>query len=83
MEFDLHERWSHQLEVSKAEFWECIRTGQAVDRPVPVDDAPVEHEGWVVAVLVSDLHMSAEEIEALTPEEAQQIVNDYWSRPTA
>jgi hypothetical protein len=37
----------------------------------------------VLAVLVRDLHMSAEEIEALTPEEAQQLVNDYWSRPTA
>ena len=65
----------HDLEVSKAEFWECIRTGQPVDRPASVEDAPVEHEAWVVAVLASDLHMSAAEIEALTPEEAQQIVN--------
>jgi hypothetical protein len=73
----------HQLEVSKTEFWECIRTGAPVDRPAPVDDGPVEHEAWVLAVLVRDLHMSAEEIEALTPEEAQQLVNDYWSRPTA
>jgi hypothetical protein len=71
----------NQLEVSKAEFWESIRTGQPVDRPVRVDEAPVEHEAWVVGVLVGDLHMSAEEIEALTPEEALQIVGDYWSRP--
>lgn len=71
----------HDLEVSKAAFWECTRTGRPVGRPMPVEDAPVEHEAWVVAVLAGDLHMSAAEIEALTPEEAQQIVNDYWSSP--
>lgn len=27
----------YQLEVSKDEFWDCIRTGKPVDRPVPVD----------------------------------------------
>jgi hypothetical protein len=26
--------------------------------------------------------MSAAEIEALTPEQAQQIVNDHWSKPS-
>jgi hypothetical protein len=71
----------HQLEVSKDEFWECVRTGKPVDRPVPVDEGPVEHEGWVVAVLVNELHMGPDEIEALTPEEAERIVTEYWSRP--
>jgi hypothetical protein len=33
-------------------------------------------------VLAGDLHMSAAEIEALTPEQAQQIVNDHWSKPS-
>jgi hypothetical protein len=27
-----------QLEVSRTEFWEAIRTGEPVDRPVPTDD---------------------------------------------
>ncbi len=67
--------------MSKDEFWTCIRTETPVDRPVPVEDAPVEHEAWVVAVLTGDLHMTAEEIEKLTPDEAQRIVNEYWSRP--
>jgi hypothetical protein len=71
----------YDLEVSKDEFWECIQTGRPVDRPVAVDEGPVEHEAWVVAVLERDLHMSAAEIEALTTEQAQQIVNDYWSKP--
>jgi hypothetical protein len=72
----------YDLEVSKDEFWECIRTGRPVDRPVAVDEGPVEREAWVVAVLVGDLHMSAAEIEALTPEQAKKIVNDYWSKPS-
>ena len=72
----------HDLEVSKEDFWECVRSGKPVERPVPVDEGPVEHEAWVVAVLAGDLHMSAREIEALTPEEAQQIVEDYWSKPS-
>jgi hypothetical protein len=71
----------HQLEVSKDEFWECIRTGQLVDRPVGVTDELVEHDGWVLAVLVNELHMSAEEVEALTPAEAERLVHEHWSRP--
>lgn len=70
-----------QLEVSRAEFWEAIQTGEPVDRPVEVDEeAPVEHEAWVVAVLVGELHMSAELIEALSQEQAVQLVHEHWSR---
>jgi len=69
------------LEVSRDAFWECIRAGEPVDRPVVVEDAPVEHEAWVVGVLVSELHLSADEIEALTPERARRIVEEHWSRP--
>ncbi len=71
----------HDLEVSKNDFWECVRTGQPVNRPVPAEEAPVEHDAGVVAVLVGELHMSTQEIEALTPEQARQTVNDYWSQP--
>jgi hypothetical protein len=71
----------HQLEVSKEEFWRCIGTGAPVDRPVAVEDAPVEHEAWVVAVLVGELHLDPDEIAALTVEEARQIVHDHWSQP--
>jgi hypothetical protein len=72
----------YDLETSKDDLWECIRTGRPVDRPVAVDEGPVEHEAWVVAVLAGDLHMSTADIEALTPEQAQKIVNDYWYRPS-
>jgi hypothetical protein len=71
----------YQLEVSKDEFWRCLGTGTPVHRPVTVDEAPVEHEAWVIAVLVGELHLPPDEIAALTAEEAQRIVHDHWSRP--
>jgi len=71
----------HQLEVSREEFWQCVRLRKPVTRAVEVDEGPVEHEAWVVAVLVEELHMTPEELEALSPEEAQRLVGDHWSKP--
>jgi hypothetical protein len=34
----------------------------------------------VVAVLAGELHMTAEEIEALSEEKAIQLVHEHWSR---
>lgn len=71
-----------QLEVSRADFWEAIRSGESVDRPVSLDEEhPVEHEPWVIAVLVADLHMTPAEIEALGAQEAIDLVHEFWSRP--
>jgi hypothetical protein len=71
-----------QLEVSRGEFWEALRSGEPVERPVELDsDRPVEHEAWVIGVLVGELHMSAAEIEPLTEEEAKQLVYEHWSKP--
>lgn len=72
-----------QLEVSREELWAAIRAGEPVERPVPVDppEERIEHEAWVVEVLVRDLHMSLEEIATLDPEEARRRVHDHWSRP--
>ena len=72
----------YQLEVSRAQFWECMRTQRPVDRPVELEAAPVEHESWVVAVLVGELHMTAEQIAALSEEEARRLVHEHWSQPT-
>ena len=70
-----------QLEVSRAEFWEAIRSGEPVERPVERDGEEVaEHEPWVIAVLVDELHMTAEEIEKLTEQEAIDLVHKHWSR---
>ncbi len=35
-----------QLEVSRADFWEAIRSGEPVSRPVEAEEAPVEHDAW-------------------------------------
>jgi hypothetical protein len=72
-------RW--ELEVSKEEFWDAIRSGQAVDRPVPVDEEEVvEHPAWVTAVLLGPLHMDAEEIAGLSEAQAVELVQQHWSR---
>jgi hypothetical protein len=70
-----------QLEVSRTDFWECIRSGRPVDRPVPVEAAPKEHPAWVVQVLAGELHMTGEEIMALELDEAERLVQEHWSRP--
>ena len=70
-----------QLEVSRAEFWDAISAREPVDRPAAVEQPEaVEHESWVISVLVSELHMAAEEIEALTEQEAIDLVHEHWSR---
>ena len=68
-----------QLRVSEEQFWETLRTGKAVQRPTELEDAPPEHEPWVLRVLIDELHMSPEELEALSPEEAKRRVHRHWS----
>jgi len=70
-----------QLEVSRDEFWEAIRSGEPVSRPVPLDD-PVayRHPAWIVSVLVGQLHLDSAAVEALEPDEAEALVRDFWSR---
>jgi len=70
-----------QLEVSREAFWEAIRTGEPVARPTPEDqDEIVEHEPWVMAVLVGSLHLSADRIAELSEDEAIALVQRHWSR---
>jgi hypothetical protein len=70
-----------QLEVSRAEFWEAIRSGEPVNRPVAVDEEQtVEHGPWVIEVLVGKLYMGPEEIENLSEQEAIDLVHEFWPR---
>jgi uncharacterized protein (DUF2267 family) len=66
-------------EVTREQFWETIRAGEPVDRPVPVEQAPAEHPAWIVKVLSRDLHLSPNQIEKLTPQQAQRKVEEHWS----
>lgn len=74
----------YELEVTREQFWAAIRTGEPVNRIQEEPDEPekpADHPAWVVAVLAGKLHLGHEEIARLSPEEAQQKVEDYWSRP--
>jgi hypothetical protein len=69
-----------QLKVSKHEFWEAVNSGKPVDRPVPLDEAPVEYPAWVVAGLAK-FGYSADEVRAMTPDEAEALLIQAWSEP--
>ncbi len=70
----------HELEVSVPEFWECIRSGKPVARPVEVEPLAYQHPTWVAKILSGQLHMSGEDIAKLSREEAEQLVQEYWRR---
>ena len=71
-----HLSHSGQETMSAGRFSGILRHQLEVSR-----EGPVEHEAWVVAVLVEELHMTPEDLEALSPEEAQRLVGDHWSKP--
>lgn len=74
----------NELEVSKDGFWECIRTGEPVDRPVRLyEPEVVEHDAWVVAVLAGELHLPPDEIQRLSRKEAEGLVYKHWARGRA
>jgi hypothetical protein len=70
-----------QLQVSKDQFGEAIRTRQPVDRPTDLGDAAPEYEGWVVQQLVRS-GLSEDAIRQMTPDEAKALVYEQWSRPS-
>jgi hypothetical protein len=72
-----------QIKVSRAQFWEALRSGEPVARPAAIEpEQQVEHDAWVLAVLVGELHMAAAQIEVLDTEQARRLVLDHWARPT-
>ncbi len=72
-----------QLEVSRGQFWATLQKGEPVDRPAVLDEpVQVEHEAWVVAILARELHVTPEQIAALSVAEARKRVLEHWSRPT-
>jgi hypothetical protein len=68
----------HELEVSVAQFWQCIRSGEPVERPVELEEVSYQQPAWVVSVLAGQLHMSAEAIAKLGREDAETLVREHW-----
>jgi hypothetical protein len=70
-----------QLKVSREDFWSALRSRVPVERPSDGEDAPAEHDAWVVAVLTRDLHMTPEQVASLGVAQARETVLAHWSRP--
>ena len=70
-----------QLKVSQEDFWDTLRTGKPAPRPTKPLTEPQRHEGWVIQVLTIQLGLGPSEIEQLSPEQAKQLIYDYWALP--
>ena len=74
--------WSNilrdQLQVTKEEFWTCVRDGVQPDRGVPEVPAhalPVD----VVHLLISRVGLDESEVAAMSRAEAVERLNRYWT----
>lgn len=74
--------WSHilrdQLEVSPEEFWACILERQPPDRGAPAmppDSLPAN----LVFGLIREVGLTADEVAALSKEEAVARIQRFWS----
>lgn len=68
-----------QLEVSKADFWHALQTGEPVVRPSEdaTDELP-SHEDYVVFHL-KNFGVSDSELAEMAPEEALALLHEKWA----
>jgi len=69
-----------QLECSPDDFWEAIRTGRPMRRPSSLPPPAPTYPLWAVRVLTESLHMTEDEVRALSPEEVVERAEAYWSQ---
>lgn len=78
--------WSHilddQLHVSDEGFWQCVDNKNAPDR-TPATEKPntKTFPASLAYQLVNTLHLTTEQIEELTIDEAVQRMAEYWAQP--
>jgi len=72
-----------ELQVSEDEFWEAIRTGEPASRPAHPAPRPLppKPDAGLVFQLRKHLHLTDQEIGALSKDEAVELINEYYSRP--
>lgn len=72
-----------ELQVSEDEFWEAIRTGEPASRPAHPARRPLppKPDAGLVFQLRKHLHLTDQEIGALSEDEAVELINEYYSRP--
>jgi hypothetical protein len=73
--------WKRQLRLrAEAEFWSGLEGG-AVDYDIPRSPEPSQPlPEYLARHLRDNLHWSEEQITAASPEEAQRLLNDWYSR---
>ena len=73
--------WRHQLRLaSEDEFWKGLH-GQPVEYAVSVIEEPSEPlPGYLLRFLRGTLHLPQAEIAALTRQQAQRLLDDYYTR---
>lgn len=79
--------WSHiladQLQVSAAEFWQCVDERRPPTRHIAADTPTTGAlPAGLAYQLVHTLHLSNDEIAALTIDAAVQLLSQHWSAPT-
>ena len=79
-------RWQYilrtQLKTTDAEFWNALATGTPIKRPSPVEPKPPRSiPAWAARMLSHDMHLTTAAIQQLTPHEAVEMANQFWSRP--
>jgi hypothetical protein len=73
--------WRHQLRLrSEADFWQGLEGGR-VDYDIPPAPEPtISLPSYLERFLRDNLHYSDEEIAATNEEQAQRLLNAYYSR---
>ncbi|RXR21560.1 cytotoxic translational repressor of toxin-antitoxin stability system [Oerskovia turbata] len=69
-----------QLEVTPGEFWACADDGVIPVRVAVVPEVDTVPLG-LLRVLRDEMHLSEDELMALSKEEAIRLVNEHWSNP--
>ncbi len=68
-----------QLRTNRRDFWRAIETGEPVPRPAAVESPVPAPEAWQVDVLLRKAGLEREELEGMTAERAQQIIERHWA----
>jgi len=68
-----------QLKITRKQFWDALHSGDAVDRPAPVEEQVAAPEAWQVPVLLYQVGLSPDELQGMSSDEAQKIITAHWA----
>ena len=62
-------------------FWDGLHSGDAIDRPAPVEEQVPAPEAWQVPILLHQVGLSPDELHGMSPDEAQKVITAHWASP--